>query len=114
MPSAVIRCPFPFPDIEATTQIKVYQEVDTKYEGKKEILVYDGLAVYDDIAKTVIGSDNKFVSLSGNIIVKGEIQTIDTDVFQGYVEIGDAKKTVQSLSKPRLFGVVYSTEIQLL
>jgi hypothetical protein len=75
MPSAVIRCPFPFPDIEATTQIKVYQEVDTKYEGKKEILVYDGLAVYDDTAKTVIGTDNKLVSLSGNIIVKGEIQT---------------------------------------
>ena len=47
MPSAIITCPFPFPDQELTTYIEIYQEEDTEDQGPIETLVYDGMAKYD-------------------------------------------------------------------
>lgn len=115
MPNAIIVCPFPFPDIEATTHIEVFQEIDTKYEGPQETLIYDGMAVFDQSAKTIMGTDNKLITLSGTIIIKGEVQTMPSaNSFQGYVKIGENKLKVLKLSKPRLFGLVYSTELELL
>lgn len=112
MPSAVIRCPFPFPDVEATTFVKVYQQIDTEDQGPKETLIYEGMAIYDETTKNTFNSDSKLIALSGKLIVHGEIQ-MDSLSIQGYVEINEEKKEIYSVSKPKIFGQVYSTEILL-
>lgn len=115
MPGAVIRCPFPFPDIEATTYVEVYQEVDTKYEGPQETLIYDGMAVYDRKSKTIFSKDSKMITLSGKLIIKGEVQVIDKGkAFQGFVKIGDEIIQVHRMSPGMLLGQVFTTEIDLL
>lgn len=115
MPNAIIKCPFPFPNIEATTKIELYQEVDTKYEGPQETLIYEGMAVFDQTSKTIMGTDNKLITLSGTIIIKGQVQTIETEKsFQGFVKIGTTKLMVRKLAFLSMLGMVYSTELELL
>lgn len=114
MPSAIIKCPFPFPDKEATTYIEIYQEVDTEDQGPQETLIYDGMAIYDQSSKNVFNADSKQIALSGTLIVKGEIVTIGNTLKpQGYVKIGDDTKRIYGISKPAIMGMVLSTEIDL-
>lgn len=115
MPSAIIRCPFPFPDIEAVTSVKIYQEFDTEDQGPQGTLIYEGMAIYDQSSKNVFNSDSKQIALSGSLIIKGEVKTIgDTLKPQGYVKIGDDTRRIYKMSKPTIMGAVFSTEIDLL
>lgn len=114
MPSAIILSPFPFPDIEATTKVKIVQEVDTPYDGPQETVLYDGNAVYDEKAKTVFNAESKQISLNGMLIIKGDVQSLDAKVaFQGYVKIGEESKRIYSVRKPKVLGVIFSTEVDL-
>ncbi|MCI9523588.1 MAG: hypothetical protein HFF01_00870 [Erysipelotrichaceae bacterium] len=117
MPSAVIKCPFSnsFPDVEATAKIRIIQEIDTEDQGPSEMLIYEGNAIYSQETKTVFNSESKQIALSGDLIIKGDVQHIGalSDV-QGYVEIeGIGKKQIYQMSKPVLMGFVYSTEVTL-
>lgn len=115
MPGVVIACPFPFPSHEATTRITVYQEQDTEDQGPIETIVYDGLAIYDEKSKIVYGKDSKQISLSGMLIIHGDVQALEGKIaFQGFVRIGKEKKQIYAVRKPRLLGVIYSTEVDLL
>ena len=115
MPGVVITSPFPFPDHEATTHIVVYQEQDTEDQGPIRTVIYDGLAIYDEKSKIVYGKDSKQISLSGMLIVHGDVQALEgKPAFQGFVQIGDEKKQIYAVRKPKLLGVIYSTEIDLL
>ncbi|RGG80304.1 hypothetical protein DWW76_12655 [Coprobacillus sp. AF17-11AC] len=113
MPSAIVTCPFPFPDWELTDELEVYQTVDTEDQGPQETLVYSGLCKYDDIQKQVFNADSKLVSLSGNIVIKGEVITLPSSKFEGYVKINGLKREVYSLCKNKVMGFVFSTEIVL-
>lgn len=114
MPSAVIKCPFPFPDVEAITYVEIYQEIDTKYDGPQETLIYDGMAIYDQTSKNVFNADSKQIALSGTLIIKGDVQFIgDTLKPQGYVKIGDDTKRLYGVSKHPVMGYILSTEIDL-
>lgn len=114
MPSAIIKCPFPFPDIEAVAQIEIYQEIDTEDQGPQVTLIYAGNAIYDEKAKVVFGKDSKQISLNGMLIIKGDVTALDNKTaYQGYVKIGDEQKQIYSVRKPKLLGVIYSTEIDL-
>ena len=78
-------------------------------------VIYDGLAIYDEKAKTVYNKDSKQISLSGMLIIHGDVQALEgKTAFQGLVQIGDEKKQIYAVRKPRLLGVIYSTEIDLL
>lgn len=115
MPGVVIASPFPFPDREATTHIVVYQEQETEDQGPIETIIYDGLAIYDEKSKIVYNKDSKQISLSGMLIIHGDVQALEgKTAFQGFVRIGKEKKQIYDVRKPRLLGVIYSTEIDLL
>lgn len=73
MPGVVIACPFPFPDHEATIRITVYQEQETEDQGPIETIIFDGLAIYDEKSKIVYGKDSKQISLSGMLIIHGDV-----------------------------------------
>lgn len=113
MPSAVITCPLPFPDWELIDQVEIYQTCDTEDQGPRETLIYEGLCKYDEVQKQVFNADSKLVSLSGNIIIKGEVITLNNDKFEGFVKVNGIKKEVYSLSKNKIIGKVFSTEIEL-
>ncbi|EFE46239.1 hypothetical protein HMPREF0863_01638 [Erysipelotrichaceae bacterium 5_2_54FAA] len=115
MPGVVIASPFPFPDHEATTNVVVYQEQDTEDQGPISTVLYDGPAIYDEKAKIVYNKDSKQISLSGMLIIHGDVQALEgKTAFQGFVLIGEEKKQIYTVRKPKLLGVIYSTEIDLL
>ena len=115
MPGVVIASPFPFPDHEATAHVVVYQEQDTEDQGPIETVIYDGLAIYDEKAKTVYNKESKQISLSGMLIIHGDVQALEGKMaFQGFVQIGAERKQIYAVRKPKLLGVIYSTEIDLL
>ena len=109
MPGVVIASPFPFPDHEATTHVVVYQEQDTEDQGPIKTVIYDGLAIYDEKSKIVYGKDSKQISLSGMLIIHGDVQALE-----GFVQIGAERKQIYAVRKPKLLGVIYSTEVDLL
>lgn len=114
MPSAIVNCPFPFPDNEATTEVEIYQEVDTEDQGPQPKLVYEGMAIYDQTSKNVFTADSKQVALSGKLIIRGDVQTLESKkAFQGYVKIGSEAKRIYKMSKPKILGIVFSTEVDL-
>jgi len=113
MLGAIVTCPLPFPDWELTDDVKVYQIQDTEDQGPQEECVYDGRCKYDQTQRTTFNSESKLVSLQGNIIIKGDIIIKDTDKFEGYVVVNGIKKDVYSLSKPKVMGYVFSTELEL-
>ncbi len=115
MPGVVIASPFPFPSHEATTHIIVNQEQDTEDQGPIKTVIYDGLAIYDEKSKIVYGKDSKQISLSGMLIIHGDVQALEgKTAFQGFVQIGAERKQIYAVRKPKLLGVIYSTEIDLL
>lgn len=114
MPSAVILSPFPFPDWEATTIVKLIQEVNTEDEGPQEITIYNGKAIYDEKSHVVFDSQSKQITLSGKLIIKGDVQALECKTaYQGYIVIGTEQKQIYKVSKPKLLGVIFSTEIEL-
>lgn len=113
MPSAIVNCPLPFPDWELTDQVEIYQTYDTEDQGPQETLIYNGLCRYDETQKQVFNADSKLVSLSGSIIIKGEVIVQGNDKFEGYVVVNGLKKEVYTLSKNKVMGSVFSTEIEL-
>ena len=115
MPGVVIASPFQFPSHEATTHIIVNQEQDTEDQGPIKTVIYDGLAIYDEKSKIVYGKDSKQISLSGMLIIHGDVQALDGKIaFQGFVQIGAERKQIYAVRKPKLLGVIYSTEVDLL
>ena len=113
MPSAVVSCPIPFPDWELTDKVEIYQTCDTEDQGPQELLIYDGLCRYDETQKQVFNSDSKLVGISGSIVIKGDVITQGNDKFEGFVKVNGIKKEVYSLSKNKVMGSVFSTEIEL-
>lgn len=115
MPGVVISSPFPFPDIEATTNVIIVQEQDTEDQGPIETVLYDGPSIYDEKSKTVYNKDSKQISLTGTLTIKGDVQALEgKTAYQGYVKIGTEQKQIYAVRKPKLLGVIYSTEIDLL
>lgn len=113
MPSAIITCPLPFPDWELTDEIEVYQTYDTEDQGPQEKLIYEGKCKYDQTQRTTFNSESKLVSLQGSVIIKGEVITQESNKFEGYVIVNGIKREIYSLSKPKVMGYVFSTEIEL-
>lgn len=49
------------------------------------------------------------------LIIHGDVQALDgKTAFQGFVQISKEKKQIYAVRKPKLLGVIYSTEVDLL
>ncbi|HAT4339404.1 TPA: hypothetical protein I9094_001666 [Clostridium perfringens] len=103
----------PFPKWILNTPVKIYQKVKNTDGEPVEILLYDGLCNYDEKSKQILDAEKSLVTLSGKIIIEGDISP--GKLVEGFVEIGDIKKVIYKSSKPRNpDGSVFSTELELI
>ncbi len=102
----------PFPDWILVAPVKVYQETQGE-NGIEEQLIFDGKCCYDDKTKQVLDAERRLVTLAGKVILKGDIYP--DKLIEGYVMIGDTKKTIFRTARPKNpDGSVFSTELELI
>lgn len=102
----------PFPDFLLNTPVKIVQsEINEDGETTKTVL-YDGVSIYDEKSRQVLDEQRRLVTLTGKIIIKGDIHP--GQLIEGYAEIGPAKKTIYRAARIRNpDGTVFSTELEL-
>lgn len=104
---------FPFPRWNQVTPVQVYQTELSEDGEPAETLLYDGRCFYDERSKQVMTAERQLVSLSGLVIIEGDIAA-DHPSFEGYVVIGGERKTIYGVKRPRNpDGTVFSTELEL-
>lgn len=102
----------PFPTFLLNTNIKVYQSGVNSDGEYKESLIYEGKCIYDDKAKQVMTAEKQLVTLSGKVIIKGDI-LLDQKI-EGYVIMNDEKKVIYNYQRPKNpNGSTFSTELNL-
>lgn len=104
---------FNFPEWTLVTPVKVYQSVLSEDNGPVDQVLYDGLCHYTEKTKQVLDKERKLVTLSGKVIVKGDINP--GELIEGYIEVNGAKKDIFIASRPRNpDGSVFSTVLELM
>lgn len=103
----------PFPRWILVTPIKVYQTELNEDGEPVEELIYGGLCRYDEKIRQTLNAERKLVTLTGKIIIEGDINP--DKIIQGFVELGEGKRDIFKASRPRNpDGSVYSTELELM
>lgn len=103
----------PFPKWILNTSLKIYQTALNENGGQDKTLLFDGKAFYDEKTKQTLDKDRRLITLTGKVIVPGDINP--DKVIQGYVQVGDAKKDIFRAARPRNpDGTVFSTELDLM
>lgn len=103
----------PFPKWILNTPLKIYQTELNEDGGQDEILLFDGKAFYEEKTKQTVDKDRRLITLSGKVIVPGDINPYK--LIEGYVEVGEVKKDIYRASRPRNpDGSVFSTELELM
>ena len=104
---------FPFPKWILNTQLKIFQTKLNEDGEPEELLLFEGKAFYEEKTKQTLDKDRKLVTLSGKVICEGDINP--GKVIEGYVQVGESKKDIFRISKPRNpDGSVFSTELELM
>ncbi|BBI32364.1 hypothetical protein [Cohnella abietis] len=102
----------PFPHWILVTPVKVYQTELSEDGESVEELIFDGLSCYDEKIKQTLDAERRLVSLSGKVIIEGDINP--DKLIEGVVQIGNVKKTIFRSVRPRNpDGTVFSTELEL-
>lgn len=104
---------FPFPYWNQVTPIVVCRtEMNEDGEDVEEIL-FDGLAFYDDKSKQVLDAERRLITLSGKVIIKGDIEP--GKPIRGVVKVDGVTKSIHKSARPRNpDGSVFSTELDLI
>lgn len=103
----------PFPKWILNTLVKVYQTFINEDGEPVEDLIYDGLCNYNEKNKQTLDAERRLVTLSGKIIIEGDIYP--NKLIEGYIKVGDIKKDIYKSSRPRNpDGSVFSTELELI
>ena len=103
----------PFPKWILNTPVKVYQTFINEDGEPVEDLIYDGLCNYNEKSKQTLDAERRLVTLSGKIIIEGDIYP--NKLIEGYIKVGDVKKDIYKSSGPRNpDGSVFSTELELI
>ena len=63
----------PFPKWILNTPIKVYQTFINDDGEPEATLIYDGLCNYNEKSRQTLDSERKLVTLSGKVIIEGDI-----------------------------------------
>lgn len=102
----------PFPKWILNTELKIYQAKLGEDGGPEENILFEGKAFYEEKTKQVLDKDRKLVTLSGKVIVPGDINP--GKIIEGCVQIGEVKKDIFKSSRPKNpDGTVFSTEFDL-
>lgn len=103
----------PFPKWILKTELKIYQTELSEDGEPVETLLFDGKAFYEEKTKQTLDKERKLVTLSGKVIVPGDINP--DELIEGYVQVGNVKKDIFRTSRPRNpDGSVFSTELELM
>jgi len=113
MSKAVILSPLPFPTFEAVAEVKIYQTEDTEDSGPIDTLIYDGKAIYDEKSSQRYDKQTHMIQIIGKLLVQGDVIIANQIQFEGYAVINGQKASINTCSKYRIMGVVYSTEFDL-
>jgi hypothetical protein len=104
---------FPFPKWIKNTSLKVYQTELNEDGEPKPTLLFDDKAFYEEKTRQVLDKERKLVTLSGKVIIEGDINP--GKLIEGYVQVGDAKNDIFKASRPRNpDGSIFSTELDLM
>jgi hypothetical protein len=104
---------FRFPKWTLVTPVKVYQVELSEDAGPVDAPLYDGLCSYTEKTKQTLDKERKLVTLSGKIIIEGDINP--GVVIQGYIEVYGVKKDIFRTSRLRNpDGSVFSTVLELI
>lgn len=108
-----MRGKLPFPKWILNTPLKVYlTEINEDGEPVEEIL-FDGLASYDEKSRQKLDAERKLVTLSGIVIIEGDIAP--GRIIEGLVKVNGVEKSIFSTVRPRNpDGSVFSTELDLM
>lgn len=103
----------PFPKWLLTTPVQIYQTALSEDGEPVATLIYDGLCNYTEKTKQVLDKERKLVTLTGKVIVQGDINP--GVPIEGYVQIGQVKQDIFTSIRPRNpDGSVFSTELDLM
>lgn len=104
---------FKFPKWALVTPVKVCQVVLSEDSGPIDGLLYEGLCHYTEKIEQIIDKERKLVTLSGKVIIKGDINP--DELIEGYVEVHEVKKDIFRASRPRNpDGSVFCTVLELM
>jgi len=108
-----VRGKLPFPRWILNTKLKVYNTYLSEDGEPIETLLFDGKAFYEEKNKQVLDKERKLVYLSGKVIIESDINP--GRKIDGYVQIGEDKRTIFTASRPKNpDGSVFSTELELM
>jgi len=103
---------FPFPSWSQVTPVEVYQTELNRYGEPEETLIFEGKCFYDEKSRQVMTAERQLVTLSGLIIIEGDINPDKT--IEGFVIVGNERKVIFRAKRPRNpDGSVFSTELEL-
>lgn len=103
----------PFPEWILVTPVKIYQTYINEDGEPVDNLIFEGLCNYSEKSKQTLDAERRLISLSGKVIVKGDINP--GKLIEGYIQIGEIKKDIFRSSRPRNpDGSVFSTELDLM
>jgi hypothetical protein len=108
-----MRGKLPFPKFILVTPVQVYRTHLSEDGEPVEETLYDGLCAYDDKTRQVLDAERRLVTLSGKVIIKGDIDP--GKPIEGCVRIGGSQKDIFRAARPRNpDGSVFSTELELM
>lgn len=103
----------PFPEWILVTPVKIYQTYINEDGEPIDNLIFEGLCNYSEKSKQTLDAERRLISLSGKVIVKGDINP--GKLIEGYIQIGEIKRNIFRTSRPRNpDGSVFSTELDLM
>ena len=104
---------FNFPKWMLVTPVKIYQVELSEDSGPVPIILYDGLCNYTEKTKQIFDKERKLVTLSGKVIIQGDINP--DNLIEGYIEVNGVKKDIFIASRPRNpDGSVFFTVLELM
>jgi hypothetical protein len=102
-----------FPKFLLTTPVKIYKTFINEDGEPKSELIFDGMCNYTEESKQILDSERRLITLSGSLIVEGDIYP--NKLIEGYIQVGEIKKDIFRTSKPHNpDGSVFSTELELM
>lgn len=103
----------PFPRFLARTAVLVSQTELSRVGEDIKTVIFDGKAIYDEKVKNTLDAERRLVTLSGKVIIEGDIAP--NKLIEGIVEVGGYERAIYRSLKPRNpDGSVFSTELELI
>ncbi|MFS0858331.1 hypothetical protein [Paenibacillus taichungensis] len=107
-----MRGKFPFPHWILKTPVQVFHTKLSEDGEPVEDLIFDGFACYDEKMRQKLDKERRLVTLSGKVIIRGDI--LPGELIEGFVRVGGTDRIIFSASRPQHpDGSVFSTELEL-